>query len=69
MDACGLLTREEIKTVQGSGITDTAKSENSDQYFHASHCYFTAEQSNRSVSLSVTHSAGTAESVERLEKY
>src|SRR5438270_11759375 len=53
-DACALLTKEEIQTIQGSAITDTKSSENADGVFRVSQCYFAAAESDRSVSLSVT---------------
>lgn len=54
VDACGLLTREEIQAVQGSAITDTKTSEHLNAGLRMSQCYFAAEQSSRSVSLVVT---------------
>ncbi len=56
MDACQLLTREEIQAVQGSPITGTVPSGRSDAGIRVSQCYFAAEQSNKSVSLTVTQS-------------
>lgn len=55
-DACALLKREEIQTVQGSAIKDTVSSERADGGVRVSQCYYTAEESNRSVSLAVTQS-------------
>jgi hypothetical protein len=54
LDACALLTRDEIQAVQGSTITDTKTSEHLDAGLRMSQCYFSAEQSNKSVSLVVT---------------
>jgi hypothetical protein len=53
-DACALLTKEELQTIQGSAVTDTKSSENADGVFRVSQCYYGAAESDRSVSLSVT---------------
>ena len=53
IDACALLTRAEIQAVQGSAITDTKTTEHSDAGLRMSQCYFSAEQSSKSVSLVV----------------
>lgn len=58
LDACQLLTGEEIQAVQNSPIKDTKGSEQSNGPIRTSQCYFGAEQTNRSVSLTVTQ-AGT----------
>ena len=54
IDACALLTKEEIQAVQGSAVTDTKSSENEQGAFRVAQCYFAAAQSDKSVSLSVT---------------
>jgi hypothetical protein len=55
-----LVQREEIAAVQGSPIKDTNTSGRSDGSVQISQCYYAAEQSNRSVSLALTTSDGTA---------
>lgn len=54
LEACQLITNDEIAAVQGSPIKDTKSSERSDGRVRNSQCYFAAEESNRSVSLTVT---------------
>lgn len=56
LDACALLTRNEIQAVQGSAITATKSSEHTDAGLRMSQCYFAAEQASNSVSLVVTQS-------------
>ena len=56
LDACALLTKQEIETVQGSPITETKTTDQSGQGFRVSQCYFGAEQTSKSVSLVVTQS-------------
>src|ERR1700738_3853179 len=56
IDACALLEKEEIQAIQGSAITDTKGSENSDGAFRVSQCYFATVEPNKSVSLAVTQS-------------
>jgi hypothetical protein len=54
LDACALLTKEEIEAIEGSPITDVKSSENSDGEFRVSQCFYTAKEYSRSVSLAVT---------------
>ena len=60
-DACALLSHADIEAVQGSPIVDHKSSSQPDPNFQISQCYYTAKESNRSVSLSVTtaNSGGT----------
>jgi hypothetical protein len=55
-DVCGLLTKEEIQSVQGSPITETKSSEHLHQGFQILQCYYSAQESSKSVVLSVTRS-------------
>jgi hypothetical protein len=57
IDACTLLTSEEIQQVQGSPITDTKSSEAPGGSFRTSQCYFAAAESSKSVSLSITQAS------------
>ena len=54
LDACSLLTGQEIEAVVGSPIKDTKASENSDGGFRVSQCFYTAETFSKSVSVSLT---------------
>ncbi len=69
LEACALLKREEIAAVQGSPITDTKGSEQSAQGLRTSQCYYSAEQSNRSVSLALTQSLAEGSSKQALKDY
>src|SRR5438876_7134576 len=53
VDVCGLLTREEIETVQGSPVKETKGSARSDAAFRVSQCFYTATEFSKSVSLAV----------------
>ena len=54
LDACSLLTKEEVAEVQGSPITQTNSSTDAQGPFVVSQCYFAAAETNKSVSLAVT---------------
>ena len=57
LDACTLLTKEEIQEVQGSPVTDTKSSEvPGGGSFRTSQCYYAAAESSKSVSLAITQS-------------
>ena len=53
IDVCGLLTKEEIETVQGSPIKETKNSTRSDGAFRVLQCFYTAMEFSKSVSLAV----------------
>jgi hypothetical protein len=59
LDACSLITKEEIQAIQGSPIIDTKSSESSTGAFRISQCYFSTAEPSKSVSLAVTQSDGT----------
>jgi hypothetical protein len=54
MDACALLSKEEVEAVQGSPIKETKSSERSNGVFRVAQCFYTAAEFSRSVSLAVT---------------
>jgi len=56
IDACGLITNEEVQAIQGSPIKDIKGSEQSDGSFRVAQCFYSAETFNKSVSLAVTQS-------------
>jgi hypothetical protein len=56
IDACGLITNEEVQAIQGSPIKDVKASEQSDGTFRIAQCFYNAETFNKSVSLAVTQS-------------
>jgi len=54
IDACTLITNEEVKTIQGSPIKDVKSSEQADGSFRIAQCFYTAETFHNSVSLALT---------------
>jgi hypothetical protein len=54
IDACTLLTGTEIQEVQQAPVKSSQTSEHADGTIRVSQCYFAAEPSHRSVSLSLT---------------
>jgi hypothetical protein len=54
IDACSLITKEEVQSLQGSPVKDVKGSENADGAFRIAQCFYTAETFNKSVSLAVT---------------
>lgn len=53
-DACGLITKEEIQSIQGSPIRETKSTTRGEGAFRASQCIYIAEEFVKSVSLAVT---------------
>jgi hypothetical protein len=56
IDACALITNEEVQAIQGSPIKDVKPSEQSDGTFRIAQCFYSAETFNKSVSLALTQS-------------
>ena len=56
IEACSLITNDEVQAIQGSPIKDVKPSEQSDGTFRIAQCFYTAETFNKSVSLAVTQS-------------
>jgi len=56
IDACSLITGEEVQAIQGSPVRDAKASEQSDGSFRVGQCFYSAETFNKSVSLAVTQS-------------
>jgi len=54
IDACGLITKEEVGSVQTTAISDAKSSEVSDGVYLISQCYYASTGPNLSVSLAVT---------------
>src|SRR5947209_3916762 len=61
IDACTLITNDEVKEIQGSPVKDTKGSENADGAFRVAQCFYNAETFNKSVSLAVTQSNPAAQ--------
>lgn len=54
IDACSLITKEEVKALQDSIVTDAKANAQSDGKFRYSQCFYTINPFNKSVSLAVT---------------
>ncbi|HST31837.1 MAG TPA: hypothetical protein VLK27_13475 [Chthoniobacterales bacterium] len=54
IDACSLITKDEVQKIQGSPVTDVKPNETSDDNFLFSQCFYSTQVFNESVSLAVT---------------
>ena len=52
-DACSLVSKEEVESVQADAVTDTKSSERSDDPFRVSQCFYVTAESNKSVNLAL----------------
>jgi hypothetical protein len=52
-DACSLVSKEEVESVQGSRVNETKSSERSDDLFRVAQCFYTTAESNKSVNLAL----------------
>ena len=57
LDACAMLTSQEIQSIQGEGLKETKLSENSANGLHVSQCFFTLPTFTNSISLAITQRA------------
>jgi hypothetical protein len=57
IDACTLLTSDDIKSVQGEEVSETKPSQSAEGALSASQCFFATATFNKSVSLQVTRGA------------
>src|SRR5262249_44355073 len=55
-DACSLISKEEVESVQGTPVNDTKSSERSDDFFHVSQCFYTTAESSKSINLALVQS-------------
>jgi hypothetical protein len=55
-DACSLVSKEEIESVQAARVNETKTSENSDGVFLVSQCFYTAAEFSKSVTLALVRS-------------
>jgi len=60
LDACAMLTSQEIQSIQGESLKDTKLSESSANGLHVSQCFFTLPTFTNSISLAITQSAAGA---------
>jgi hypothetical protein len=61
IDACSLITNDEVEKIEGSPVKDAKSSESSDGSFQIGQCFYTTEIFNKSVSLAVTQRALASE--------
>ena len=52
-DACNLLSKEEVESVQAARVNETKSSEHSDDLFRVSQCFYTTAEFSKSVSLAL----------------
>jgi hypothetical protein len=52
-DACDLISKEEVQSVQGSSVNDTNSSERTDDVFRIAQCFYATAESNKSVNLAL----------------
>ena len=57
LDACAMLTSQEIQSIQGEGLKETKLSENSANGLYVSQCFFTLPTFTNSISLAITQRA------------
>jgi len=57
LDACAMLTSQEIQSIQGESLKDTKLSESSANGLHVSQCFFTLPTFTNSISLAITQRA------------
>jgi hypothetical protein len=56
IEPCSLISAQDIQEIQGAPLKDVNPSQQSNGRIRTSQCYFAADPSNRSVSLSITQS-------------
>jgi len=57
LDACAMLTSQEIQSIQGEGFKETKLSESSANGFHVSQCFYALPTFTNSISLAITQRA------------
>ena len=50
-DACSLVSKEEIESVQATPVNDTKSSQHSDDFFRVAQCFYATADSSKSVNL------------------
>ncbi len=61
IDACSLITKDEVQKIEGSPVKDAKSSDTSGGGFQIGQCFYTTEVFNKSVSLAVTQRALASE--------
>ena len=52
-DACSLVSKEEVESVQALPVSEAKRSERSDDLFRVSQCFYTTAESSKSVNLAL----------------
>jgi hypothetical protein len=52
-DACSLVSKEEVESVQAAPVNDVKNSEHSDEFFRVAQCFYTTAEFSKSVSLAL----------------
>jgi hypothetical protein len=55
-DACSLVSKEHVESIQGAPVNNTKSSESSDGVFVVSQCFYTATEFSKSVALALVQS-------------
>ena len=55
-DACGLISKEEVESIQAAPVNETKTSEHSDGALLVSQCFYTAAEFSKSVALALVQS-------------
>jgi hypothetical protein len=55
-EACSLVSKEDVESVQGAPVNETKNSERSDGVFTVSQCFYTAPEFSKSVTLALVRS-------------
>jgi hypothetical protein len=61
IDACSLITNDEVQKIEESAVKDAKSSESSDDSFRIAQCFYTTEVFNKSVSLAITQRNSASE--------
>jgi len=62
VDACSLLSKEDVESMQAVGVNETKSSKSSNGMFLISQCFYTAAESNKSVNLALIRNDPTQRS-------
>lgn len=61
IDVCGLISREDVQSIQGSSIREIKPNENTNGGFHTTDCSYTGETADQSVTVSVVQKNASSE--------
>src|SRR5690242_11997900 len=61
IDVCGLISREDVQSIQGSSIREIKPNENTNGGFHTTDCSYIGETADQSVTVSVVQKNASSE--------